>query len=142
MARILLLANDSTFRENSEVVLRNVGHGVVSASDRTQLRRLAGLPFELLLISNSFPEADASELLSIARSQFAQIVLVRLSHGGSRDVLIELVRRALTSVQQRPILLENSPTPHDRAGDSDRLLQARVDLGAKRHKVIPFRTRR
>jgi CheY-like chemotaxis protein len=105
MARILVIEDNSDFRDTLTAMLQAADHDVQSAGNgREALEMLAANAFDLLITDVLMPEVDGIELLTAIRKMPSRLPVVAISGGGSMPASLAL--SLSTSLGARAVLFK------------------------------------
>lgn len=91
MARVLVIEDDSDFRDTLAAMLRSADHEVQCVRNgREALELLASATYDLLVTDVLMPEVDGIELLTTMRKMRSRLPVIAISGGGSMPASLAL----------------------------------------------------
>jgi DNA-binding NtrC family response regulator len=127
-ASILLVDDDSAFRQVMSLELRRLGHQVSSAgSGEEALAFVAGHEVEIVLLDLRLPGMDGLTTLKAIRERNASVEVIMLTGHGSIDTAIESIREGAFDYVTKPCPLDEVQIRVERAIEQ-RALRQRASL--------------
>lgn len=101
--KILVLEDDSIFRKNLELQLRERRYDVVSAETLAEAEeKLARDSFDLMMVDIRLPDGDGSSLLATMQGRPSQPLLVMMSNFGNIQSAVECMRNGAIDYLAKP----------------------------------------